>query len=247
MSEIENFYDAGNRKINQDRESYLQKIEEIRLRLEVVARECVEKYRSEYWEEKDKTYDSYRVIKSFWQRVNTSAVPRLVKADGEDFKVKITDTILYEWPVAAQRGLEAGGTYKDYRIPKWLVGIGLRPCIYDAFEVLENVVTTKEDFEEIILGCYKGEDQGGKVFLEKNGFAIFRMPPDGHSWGRYDYECYAYRLDFRRINNNLPHIPEFLHPKVINGFAEQIKSGRCNEYIGSSLIRAEKRKEVNKK
>lgn len=242
--EIHNLLNAGRKKIERDSKERETALETIRMELEIVARESVDLYKREYWEENRETYDSYsKQIRPFWEKlVRRGVIERLVKAEyaGYGYGTRVADPVLYNWPHFAQRSLEAGGTLPELR-PKWVRDLGLRPCIYDAYKLLEPTTPTEDpDFWwKNTLACYSNDDRNqGEVHLEQYGFAIYRMPPEDHSWGRYDYECYVYRIDFRRIKNNLPYVPEFIHPKVVNDFADQIKSGRCDEYIGELLIKA---------
>lgn len=247
--EIRNLLDAGRKKIDRDGKEREIALEAIRVELEKVTRENVDIYKREYWEEIDKAYDSYsKSIRPFWEKLirRGGVIDRLVKAGYVDYgySARIVDPILYKWPRFAQRSLEVGGRFPELK-PKWVRDLGPRPCIFDAYELLEPAIPTRDpDFwVKNTLACYRDDDGNqGEVCLEQYGFAIYRMPPKGHSWGRYDYECFSYRIDFRRIKNNLPYIPEFIHPKVINGFASQVKSGRCDEYIGELLIKARGRR-----
>lgn len=87
MSEIEIFYDAGKRKISNDKEQLLLEIEVVRTRLEVVARENVEKYRKGCEEAGRQVEDSFRgIIQPFWRRIITTGVrDKVVNAGYERF------------------------------------------------------------------------------------------------------------------------------------------------------------------
>lgn len=242
VHDIGDFLVAGERKAGKDKRVEQEKVvalENIRARLEVEAKTIVLGYSKECDIAEDKLQESYLdFIKPFWYRLVETGAKGVLEEKGllNYLGSQIADPILYEWPFAAQRALNKGG-FAEYK-PKWVKSLNLKPCIFDAYEILEPTAgITSEFWENIILETYRGEDQA-EIYLEDNGFVIYRMPRG--SKGAYDYECYAYRLDFRRINHNYPYIPEFIHPKVINEFAGQIKSGRCDEYIGELLIKAGK-------
>lgn len=242
MSEIENFYNAGNRKINRDKDKLLAEIGTVRIRLENKAIEVTENYRKSCNEASLLVEDSYHdTIQPFWKRIISSGVgEKILSAGYEGRGAQITDITNYDWPEWAEEALDKGGRYPDsldYEKNKELKEFAGKPCFIDAVSVVTgSVIMTPKEHEETILYCYEGKGRG-LTGLAQNGLSIHRL------W-EGDSRAYPYqglRYYFNPSEDALPPIPDYIHPRLINDFAIQIRSGLCEEYIGALLVRAEEK------
>lgn len=249
---IEYFLEIGRGKVEAEEQASERRLEAVRVRLVTAARVVVDKYQSELQAAVPQLGQSYSTtIRPFWERLLTLGIrDQLVSAGFVGYGAGlVADPILYEWPFMAQRALTEGGIFppnrdeddlEDERLTR---AVPIKPCQFDAEEILDPSFAQKQSQaheEEIVLECYRGEDQA-EVYLEKNGLVIYRVPrsPIGQR-GRYDYEHYAYRFNPSQ-DELLPALPNYIHPRVINDFASQIRSGRCDEHVGALLVRASRR------
>lgn len=238
--EVQRYLQAGRRKISTDKGELLAKIEEVRTRLEVVARERVESYQQEYAESAPLVEESYRgVIQPFWNRIVNTGVRDIIVAAGYVRRGgQIMDTVNYHWPSLAMRALTEGGIFPD-RLTRSSTLKQLyseaTPCVIDAWTIVEPQAPHQnpEFFEENTKSCYEGNSTGF-ICLDKAGLVTYKGP----GGGRYDWEYYAFR--FNPSEDRLV-LPEHVHPKVINEFAAQIKSGRSDEYVGALLVRVQEK------
>lgn len=236
------FYTAGRRKIDADRDALLSLVEEVRVRLEASAQEFIAKYQQEYDESAPQLEDSYKgTIRPYWDQLVILGIrDRIVEAGYSNRGAQITDPVDYKVPLLAQRAVSEGGILPDRlnwdsRLKQ--LNPEIKPCIIDAWSIVgsHNVFGDRKAHEASEIECYKGRSNAF-VCLDKTGGLVIYQGPGG---GRYDWEYYAHRFD--PAEANLAPLPEHIHPKVINEFASQIRSGRCDEYVGALLVKAEER------
>lgn len=242
--ELQQFYSAGRRKVSKDKAELLAQIEEVRVRLEAAARDFTLNYQQECEAaDRGEVEDSYRgTIQPFWRRIiNSGTRDRIVGAGYDGRAAQITDITLYGWPELAMRALDEGGIYPD-RLKrddtlKWL-NPEVKPCIIDAWTILDphSSIKPPDEFEEIIVACYRGDGRG-LVGISETGLSIHRL----HEIDSRAYSYQGLRYYFNPSEDTLPPLPEYIHPRLINEFAAQIRSGRCDEYVGALLVRAEER------
>lgn len=236
--EIERTYVLHGKVLDLERKELMVKMEEVRKRLEISANVHVAKYQKEYLQAIPEIENSYKqVIQPFWNRLNSSGiVEKIAQAELTREERYITDPISYELPSYAQRALSQGGIFPELngsnpRIRKWLKGLEFKPCIIDALSVIDpfSPIENPEYHEELVKKSYIGEGYGF-VTLDNTGFVIYRGAIAASE---------RHHIDPTEVA--LSPLPNHIHPKVINEFANQIASGKSDEYIGKLLIKAQRR------